>query len=169
MFGTKPFFRSNLSLVPVLFGYVVFFVRALLIFCVSACVVLFLWVPVCFFAILVVILGLSFLRCSVLMLNLLLHVLAARLPVGFFGLRFDGSPPGGSFGYGQPARVNIFVGFSHNRGVWVKTGAVPQGEGFCKLFCFKNVHLRGQHRRPLSILSQGMLQKLGFHNFIKTK
>ena len=29
---------------------------------------------------------------------------------------------------------SIFLGFSHNRDAWVKTGAVPQGEGFCKLF-----------------------------------
>ena len=30
--------------------------------------------------------------------------------------------------------VNIFFGFSHNRGVWVKTGAVPQGDDFCNFF-----------------------------------
>ena len=36
--------------------------------------------------------------------------------------------------YGQRGGVNIFFGFSDNGSVWVKTGAGPQDEGFCKLF-----------------------------------
>ena len=94
MFGVwhTTFFRSNLSLVLAFFGFVVFFVRALPFFCVSACVVLLLWVLVCFLSILVVILGLSFLNCSVLMLFLLLNVLSARLCVGgFLGCLLRGS------------------------------------------------------------------------------
>ena len=126
------FFRSNLSLVLAFFGFVVFFVRALPFFCVSACVVFLLWVLVCFLSILVVILGLSFLDCSVRMLFLLLRVLAARLCVCvcFLGLPFQGNHHGKSYGYGQPGGVNIFFGFSHNRGFWVKTAAVPQGDPF---------------------------------------
>ena len=46
-------------------------------------------------------------------------------------------PRGGLFGHGQPGGVNVFFGFSHNRDVWVKTGAVPQGEGFRRLFASK--------------------------------
>ena len=61
-------------------------------FCVSACVVFLLWVLVCFLSILVVILGLSFLDCSVLMLFLLLNVLSARLCVGGFWAAFWGEP-----------------------------------------------------------------------------
>ena len=80
----RAFFRSNLSLVPAFFGVAVFFVRALLIFGVSACVVFFLWVLICFLSILFVILDLSLLGCSVLMVLVLLHVLAARLSVGGF-------------------------------------------------------------------------------------
>ena len=30
-------------------------------------------------------------------------------------------------------RGQYFFGFAHDRGVWVKTGAGPQDEGFCKL------------------------------------
>ena len=69
----KAFFRSNFSLVPGFFGLVVFYVRALLIF-----VFLLVWcfgALVCLFSIIFVILGSSFLHCSVLMLLLLLHVL----------------------------------------------------------------------------------------------
>ena len=74
-----------------------------------------------------VILGLPFLHCSVLMLLLPLHVLAARLSVGF-GAAFLQEPFGGSFGYGQQGGVNIFLDFSHSRGVRVKAGDVPEGE-----------------------------------------
>ena len=109
----------------------------LFFFCVSACVVFLLWVLVCFLSILVVILGLSFLDCSILMLLLLLRVLAARLCVWVFGLPFGGNPPGGSYGYGQPGGVNIFFGFSHNRGVWVKTAAALGEECFFKVVIFQ--------------------------------
>ena len=133
MFGTEPSFGPtcllclhSLDLLSSLFKF--FFVSVfLLVWC-------FLWVLVCFFSILVVILGSSFLGCSVLMLFFVLHVLVARLSEWVFGLPFYGNPRGWSCGYGQPGGVNIFFGFSHNHGVWVKTGAVPQGEGFCKLF-----------------------------------
>ena len=53
----------------------------------------------------------------------------------FLGLPFYGIPPGGSYGHGQPGGVNIFFGFFHNRGVWVKTAAVPQGDPFLQS-CF---------------------------------
>ena len=56
----------------------------LFLFCVFACLFFLLWVLVCFLSILVVILGLSFLDCSVLMLFLLLNVLSARFCVGGF-------------------------------------------------------------------------------------
>ena len=122
VFGTEPYFGPTCAF----FGFAVFFVRSLLLFGVSACVVFFygFWFVFVIFLILVVILGLSVLDCSVLMLLILLHVLAARLSVGVFGLPFEGNPPGGAHGYGQLGGVNIFFGFSH-RGVWMKTGAGP--------------------------------------------
>ena len=76
--------RSNLSLVLAFFGFVVFFVGALLfVFLLVWC---FLWVLVPFNSRRH--LGIVFLDCSVLMLPLLLHVLAARLSAGVFGLLF---------------------------------------------------------------------------------
>ena len=63
------------------------------------------------------------------MLLLLLPFLAARISVWVFGLPFSGDHLGGSFRYGHKGGVNIFFGFSHNRGVWVKTGAALKGEG----------------------------------------
>ena len=125
----------------------------------------FLWVLVCFFSIIVVILGLSFLDCSVLMLLLLLHVLAARLSVGVFGLPFYGNPPGGSYGYGQPGGVNICFGFSHNRGVWVKTGAVPQGEVFANFRLLQKRASKRSKRTAVFNFSQEMLQIMGGGGF----
>ena len=52
----------------------------------------------CFLSILFVILGLSFLHCSVLMLRLLLLVLATCFSVWVFGLPFYGNPLGGRLG-----------------------------------------------------------------------
>ena len=160
VFGTQPSFGPLVSCACILWiRCLLCSSSSLLSSCVSACVVFFygFWF-VCSFSILVVILGLSFLDCSVLMLLIPLHVLAARLSLWVFGLPFYGNPPRGSYGYGQPGGVNIFFGFSHNRGVWVKTGAAPQGEGFANFFYLKNVHLRAQNRRPFAILSQEMLQ-----------
>ena len=84
MFGVwhTTVFRSNLSLVLAFFGFVVFFVRAFPFF-----VFLFVWCfcyGFWFVSCLVVILGLSFLDCSVLMLFILVNVLSARLCVGGF-------------------------------------------------------------------------------------
>ena len=107
-------------------------------------------VLLCFFGMLFVILGLSFLHCSVLML-LLLHALAARLSAWVSGLVFVWEPFGGSFGYGHEGGVNIFFSFSHNRGVWVKTGAAPEGEGSYDNSLLQKIHLQGQNRRPSSI------------------
>ena len=117
LFGVwhTTFFRSNLSLVLALFGFDVFFVRALPFFwCVSACVVFLLWVLVCFLSILLVILGLSFLDCSVLMLFLLLHVLAARFCVCvgvFLGCLFRGTITESRMGMANREGSIYFSGF----------------------------------------------------------
>ena len=136
------FFRSNLSLVLAFFGFVVFFVRALL-FCVSACVVFFygFWFVSCQF------LSSSWDCLSLIALSWCCFFYSCLgcsfVCVWVFGLPFGGSPPGGggSYGCGQPGGVNIFFGFSHNRGVWVKTAAALGEECFSKLFSFKNPHL----------------------------
>ena len=81
-------------------------------FCVSACVVFLLWVLVCFLSILVVILGLSFLDCSVLMLFLLLNVLSARLCVGgFLGCLLRGTITESRMGMANREGSIYFSGF----------------------------------------------------------
>ena len=104
----RTFFRSNCLLVPGFFGLVVFSARALLILC--FCLFGVLWVLVSFFSVLFVILGLSFLHCSVPMLLLLLHVLDARFSVWVFGLPFYGNPLGGRLGMGTGG-ANRFLPF----------------------------------------------------------
>ena len=69
------------------------------------------WVLLCFFGMLFVILGLSFLHCSVLMLLLLLHVLAARLSVWVSGLPFYGNPLGGRLGMANREGSIYFLAF----------------------------------------------------------
>ena len=114
-----------------------------------------------FFSTLVVILGLSFLDCSVQMLLLLLHVLAARLSVGFFGLPFYGNTPGGSYGYGQPGGVNLFFGFSDNQGVWVKTAAALREEGFFNYVLFRRPVSKRRKRTPVFNFVTGNAIKMG--------
>ena len=76
-------------------------------FCFSG--VVLCWVLVCFLSMLVVILGLSFLDCSVLMLLLLfMSWLLVCVCVCFLGLPFQGKHHGKSYGYGQPGGVNKF-------------------------------------------------------------
>ena len=162
VFGTQPSFGPTcllcLHCLDVLSSFLEFFfflVFLLLVWCFLC------WVLVCFLSMLVVILGFSFLHCSVLML--LLHLMSWLLVcvcVCFLWLPFEGNHHGKSYGYGQPGGVNIFFGFSHNRGFWVKTTAVRQGDPFLKVAFFekrKTPHLRGENGRPFSILSQETL------------
>ena len=53
-------------------------------------------------------------------------------------LSFCGNLVGGSFGNGQPGGVDIFLGFSYNRSVWVKTRAALGEEGFCERLWLQN-------------------------------
>ena len=118
------------------------------------------WVLVCFFSILFVILALSFLHGSALMLLLLLHVLTHRFSVRGRGLPFLWDCLGGSFGYGHDLEVNIFFGFSHSRGVWVKTGAALEDEGSYDCFvASKCMHLRGQNKTTIFKSSWRTIQK----------
>ena len=187
----STFFRSNLSLVPAFFGFIVFFVRALLLFWCFC-----LW-------------GVSFMGSGLFLFNSRRHLgivfprLLLRAPRCGSGpnCRFGGHPPPprtlpssqspslptvplfphppGTFcnapgwatwaGVGEAAHgggrggsskrhlgpdphlgafdalsrccffyfiswLLVFSGFSHNRGDWVRTGAVPQGARLCKLF-----------------------------------
>ena len=105
-----------MSLVSAFFGFVVFSVRVLLILrvcvcvcvcvCVSACLVFLC--SACFFGMLFVMLGLSFLHCSVLM----------------------GTFSGGRLGMANRGGVNMFFVFSHNRVVWVKQALSLQARIF---------------------------------------
>ena len=158
MFGTQPSLGPTCLLCLHFLDSLSSLFELFLFLCFCLCGVL-LWVLVCFLSIFVVILGLSFLDCSVLMLFILLRVLAARLCVGgFLGCLLAGTfRGGGSYGYGQPGGVNIFFGFSHSRGVWVKTAAALGEECFSKLLSLKNPHLSGENGRPFSILSQETL------------
>ena len=67
-----------------------------------------------------------------------LPVWPASFTCGHWCCHFVVTLSGGAFENGRPGGFNIFCGFSHNRSVWVKTGAGPQGEGFCKRFLLQN-------------------------------
>ena len=156
----RAFFRSNLSLVPGLFGLVVFSVRVLLMLCVEFLLVwcflgsaLFLW---------------NALRHLGVVLSSLLCPHAASstsclgcsfVRVGFWAI-FLWEPSWGSFGHGHEGGANIFFAFSRSRGVWVKTGAALEGEVCFLLFrCFKIIHLRGRQWPPLSIFDHETLHE----------
>ena len=131
-------------------------------FGVSACVVFLLWVLVCFLWILVVILRLSFLDCSVLMLFLLLRVLPARLCVwvGFWAAFWRELSGGGRMDMAKGG-VNMFFGFSHNRGVWVKTAAALGEECFFKVDIFQKPASKRWKRTPVFNFVAGNAIKLG--------
>ena len=127
-------------------------------FCVSACVVFLLWVLVCFLSILVVILGLSFLDCSVLMLFLLLRVLAARLCVGgFLGCLLAGTFRGGRMDMANREGSIYFSGFLII-GVFGWKQPLPSGRSvFFKVVIFQKPASKRWKRTPVSILSQETL------------
>ena len=78
-----------------------------------------------------------------------------------FGLPFGGNFPGGSYGYGQPGGVNIFFGFSHNRGVWVKTAAALGEECFFKVAFFEKPASKRWKRTPVFNFVAGNAIKIG--------
>ena len=85
--------------------------------------------------------------------------------VGFLGFLFLGTLSGGRLGMANREGVNICFGFSHNRGVWVKTGAVPEGEGSLQTFlASKTCIFEVEKHERFSILSQELLEKLGFQS-----
>ena len=139
VFGTQPSFGPTCLLCLHCLDLLSSFLELFFFFGVSsACLVFFCWVLVCFLSMLVVILGLSFLNCSVLMLLLyFMSWLLVCVCVCSLGLPFEGNHHGNSYGYGQPKGVNVFFGFSHNRSFWVKTAAVPQGDPFFKVAFFE--------------------------------
>ena len=108
VFGTQPSFGPTcllcLHCLDSLSSLFEFFFVFLLVWC-------FLWVLACFLSILVVILGLSFLDCSVLMLLLLLRVLAARLCVWFLGCLLAGTLRGGHMDMANREGSIYFSGF----------------------------------------------------------
>ena len=126
---------------------------------------------VSFFPILVVILGLSFFDCSVLNLFfVLLHVLVARLSVWVFWAAFLWEPSRGVvWVWPTGGRGQYIFDFSHNRGVWVKTGVVPQVRIFANLFCFKYVHLRDQTDGRFQFCHRKRYNNRGFKNFLFKK
>ena len=140
------FFRSNLSLVLAFFGFVVFFVRALfLYFCLCG---VFIWVLVsCQFLSwswdCLSLIALSW-CCFFYFVSWLLACVC-----GFSGCLFAGNPLGGSYGYGQPGGVNIFFGFSHHRGVWVKTATALGRSVFSKLLSFQKPASKRWKRTPV--------------------
>ena len=85
--------------------------------------------------------------------------------VCFLGLSFEGNHPGKSYGYGQPGGVNIIFGFSHNRGVWVKTAAVPQGDPFFKVAFFEKPASKRGERTPVFNFVAGNAIKIGVPEF----
>ena len=60
--------------------------------------------------------------------------------VGFWAA-FWGEPSRKVVWVWPTGRVNIFFGFSHNRGVWVKTAAVPQGDPFFYVASFEKARI----------------------------
>ena len=88
-----------------------------------------------------------------------------------FGLPFGGNFPGGSYGYGQPGGVNIFFGFSHNRGVWVKTAAALGEECFFKVVIFQKPASKRWKRTPVFNFVAGNAIKIGVPEtfFLKKK
>ena len=159
------FFRSNLSLVLAFFGFVVFFVRALPFFCVSACVVFLLWVLVCFLSILVVILGLSFLDCSVLMLFLLLRVLAARCVCVcvcvFLGCLFRGTITESRMGMANREGSIYFSGFLIIGVFGWKQPLSPRATLFSKWLSLKNPASKRWKRTPVFNFVAGNAIKIG--------
>ena len=104
------------------------------------------------------------------MLFLLLNVLSARLCVGgFFGLPFEGNHHGKSYGYGQPGGVNIFFGFSHNRGFWVKIATALGDECFFKVACFEKSASKRWKRTPVFNFVAGNAIKIGVSEFFLKK
>ena len=161
----RTFFRSNFSLVLAFSGFVVFSVRALLSLCVSACFFGVFMGSGLFLSILFVILGLSFLHCSVLMSLLLFQVLAARLSVWVIGLPFYGNALGGSFGYGQQAGLNILFGFSHNRGVWVKQALSLRARVLVTVSLLQNHVSSGSKEQTAFNFVAGNATKIGVSGF----
>ena len=164
MFGVwhTTFFGSNLSLVLAFFGFVVFFVRALPFFFVF----LFVW---CFCY------GFWFVSCQFLSsswdcLSLIalswccffyfVSWLLVCVWVGFWAA-FWRELSGGSYGYGQPGGVNIFFGFSHSRGVWVKTAAALGEECFFKVAFFEKPASKRWKRTPVFNFVAGNAIKIG--------
>ena len=115
-----------------------------------------------FFSILFVTLELSFLHCSRLMLLLLLHVLAPCFCAWGRVLPFYGDCLGGLLGDGHEGGVNIFFGFSHNRDVWVKTGAALEGEGSYGGLVASCYCIIGVKKRPFSICRRKRYNNTGF-------
>ena len=123
-------------------------------FCVSACLVGYMG-SVCFGVFFFVILGLSFLHCSLFMVFFLLHVLAPRFCMRGHGLPFYGNRFGGSFGDGHAGGVNIFLII----GVFGWKQALPSR---ARVQMIQTTASSVSKRRPLSILSQETLQEQGF-------
>ena len=146
------FFRSNFSLVLALFGFVVFSVRVLLMLCVSACLV-FLMGSGYFF------------QFSSSVWDCLFFIVLSWCCFFYFMswlLVCLWNALGGSFGYGQHGGVSIFFGFSHSRGVRVKTF-------LWQFHYFKIMYLRDQNRRQLSMFLQETLQNRGFIGFFSNE
>ena len=130
----KTIFRSNLSLVPGLFGLVVFSLFVLFLFFVFVRVrcflasALFLWnaLP-----------GQSLPHLGIVFSSLLCpHAASSTSCLGCSFVRVGFctgvlcEPSWGSFGHGYEAGTNVFFAFSHHWGVWVKTGAALEGAFF---------------------------------------
>ena len=136
-------------------------------FCVSACVVFLLWVLVCFLSILVIILGFSFLDCSVLMLFLLLHVLAARLCVCvLLGCLLRGTITESRMGMANREGSIYFSGFLIIGVFGWKQLLSPRATLFSTLFSLKNPASKRWKRTPVFNFVGGNAVKIGVSEFV---
>ena len=132
VFGKGTFFRSSFSQVPGILGLVVFSVSVLLVF-----VFLLVWClegSDVFLSNSLRHLGIVFLHCSVLMLFLLLHVLAACFSMWVLGLPFYGNPLGGRLGMATTERPIYVCHLFLTIGVFGLNRRWPPGRGFSCCF-----------------------------------
>ena len=172
----KSLLSVQFVLVARFFGLVVFSVCALLIWCVSASFVFFVGSGLFFSFHFFVIFGffswncLFFIVLSSCCFFCFMSWLLACL-CGFLGCLFRGTLSGSRLGMTTQEGSIYFSFFFQNRGVWVKTGAGVQDEGFCKLFVASTTSSkRPKQTAVFSLFCCGKRYKnRGFQNFVQRK